>query len=131
MIKVFKIMLLVGGFFGVGNYGMCGCVYSLCFLWIWFNLWIVVMGGVQVVGVLVMVKCDVIECKGGIWFVEEEVVFKQFMIDMFNEQSYLFYVVVWFWDDGIIDLRQSCDVFVLSLRVVLNVLIEEIKFGLF
>lgn len=45
IVNVLKFIFVIGGLFGVGNYGMCGCVYFLCFMWIWFNLCILVMGG--------------------------------------------------------------------------------------
>lgn len=44
-VKVLKFMVIIGGLFGVGNYGMCGCVFGLCFLWMWLNVCIFVMGG--------------------------------------------------------------------------------------
>lgn len=44
-VDVFKFMVVVGGSYGVGNYGMCGWVYLLRFLWMWLNVRVGVMGG--------------------------------------------------------------------------------------
>lgn len=44
-VNVFKLIVIIGGSFGVGNYGMCGCVYDFCFLFMWLNVCILVMGG--------------------------------------------------------------------------------------
>lgn len=45
-ICVVKFFIVVGGFYGVGNYVMCGCGLDLYFIFVWFNNKIVVMGGV-------------------------------------------------------------------------------------
>lgn len=44
-VNVLKFIVFIGGSFGVGNYGMCGRVYDLCFFFMWLNVWIFVMGG--------------------------------------------------------------------------------------
>lgn len=61
---VLYILLLIGVFYGVGYYGMCGCVYDLCFLFVWFSVKFVVMGGVQLLGVLFIVVWVVVEVCG-------------------------------------------------------------------
>lgn len=42
---VLKFSIVMGNFYGVGNYVMCGKVYDLCFIVVWFSVKIVVMGG--------------------------------------------------------------------------------------
>lgn len=42
--EVFFIILMIGFFYGVGNYGMNGCFYDFCFLFVYFNFKIGVMG---------------------------------------------------------------------------------------
>ncbi|KAJ7639119.1 carboxyl transferase, partial [Roridomyces roridus] len=42
-----KLTVIVGGWFGAGNYGMAGRAYSPRFLWMWPNAKISVMGGAQ------------------------------------------------------------------------------------
>jgi 3-methylcrotonyl-CoA carboxylase beta subunit len=126
-----KITLVVGGSFGAGNYGMSGRAYSPRFMWSWPNSRIGVMGGAQAAGVLAAVKRDGIERKGGEWSAEDEAVFKQPTIDMFEEQSHPLYASARLWDDGVIDPRKTRDVLGLSLSASLNVEIEETRFGVF
>lgn len=45
MVCVLKFIIIIGGLYGVGNYGMCGCVYGFWFLFMWLNVKILVMGG--------------------------------------------------------------------------------------
>ena len=47
-----KFTVIIGGWFGAGNYGMCGRAYSPRFLWMWPNARICVMGGEQAASVL-------------------------------------------------------------------------------
>ena len=126
-----KITMLVGGSFGAGNYGMCGRAYSPRFLWTWPNSRISVMGGEQAAGVLATVKRDAIERKGETWSAEEEAIFKQPTIEMFEQQSHPLYASARLWDDGIIDPRKSRDVLALSLSASLNAPIEDTRFGVF
>lgn len=129
--KVPKVTMIIGGSYGAGNYGMCGRAYSPRFMWTWPNSRISVMGGEQAAGVLATVKRDGIERGGGEWSAEEEQVFKQPTIDMFEEQSNPLYASARLWDDGIIDPRKTRDVLALSLRAALNAEIEDTRFGLF
>lgn len=76
---VFKLIVVIGGFYGVGNYLMCGCVYLFWFLWMWLNVWILVMGGEQVVFVLVIVCGEQLFVVGIFWLFDEEEVFKVFI----------------------------------------------------
>ena len=126
-----KITLLIGGSFGAGNYGMCGRAYGPRFLWTWPNSRISVMGGEQAASVLATVKRDGIERQGGSWSEEEEVAFKQPVLDQFEEQSHPLYASARLWDDGIIDPAKSRDVLGLSLSAALNAPIEPTTFGVF
>ena len=126
-----KFTVLVGGSFGAGNYGMCGRAYNPRFLWTWPNSRISVMGGEQAATVLALVRRDAIERKGGHWTDEEEAVFKQPTIDMFERQSHPIYASARLWDDGIIDPRKTRDVLALSLSAALNAPIGETRFGVF
>jgi len=126
-----KITVLIGGSFGAGNYGMCGRAYGPRFLWTWPNSRISVMGGEQAASVLATVKRDGIERRGGSWSDEEEVAFKQPVLDQFEEQSHPLYASARLWDDGIVDPRKSRDVLGLSLSAALNAPIEPTTFGVF
>ena len=126
-----KVTMVIGGSFGAGNYGMAGRAYQPRFMWSWPNSKISVMGGEQAAGVLATVKRDGMERKGESWSDEEERVFKQPTIDMFEEQSSPLYASARLWDDGIIDPRKTRQVLALSLRAALNAPIEETQFGVF
>ena len=126
-----KITMIIGGSYGAGNYGMSGRAYNPRFLWSWPISRTAVMGAEQAANVLATIKRDGIERKGGSWSEAEETKFKQPTIDMFNEQSNALYSSSRMWDDGIIDPRKSREVLALSLRISLNIPVEETKFGNF
>ena len=126
-----KITMIIGGSYGAGNYGMSGRAYNPRFLWSWPISRTAVMGAEQAANVLATIKRDGIERKGGSWSEAEETEFKQPTIDMFNEQSNALYSSSRMWDDGIIDPRKSREVLALSLRISLNIPVEETKFGNF
>ena len=123
--------MIIGGSYGAGNYGMSGRAYNPRFLWSWPISRTAVMGAEQAANVLATIKRDGIERKGVSWSEAEETKFKQPTIDMFNEQSNALYSSSRMWDDGIIDQRKSREVLALSLRISLNIHVEETKFGNF
>jgi 3-methylcrotonyl-CoA carboxylase beta subunit len=129
--KVPKFTIVIGGSFGAGNYGMCGRAFGPRFLWMWPNARICVMGGEQAAGVLATVKRDGIEARGGAWSAEEEVTFKQPILDQFGAQSHPYYASARLWDDGVIDPADTRRVLALGLSASLNAPIEDTKFGIF
>ena len=129
--QVPKFTVIIGGSYGAGNYGMCGRAFSPRFLWMWPNARICVMGGEQAAGVLATVKRDAIEAKGGAWSAEEEVAFKQPVLDQFGHQSHPYYSSARGWDDGVIDPADTRRVLALGLSATLNQPIGEPKFGVF
>ncbi len=129
--KVPKHTVIIGGSYGAGNYGMCGRAYDPRFLWMWPNAKIAVMGGEQAAGVLASVKRVGIERRGESWSEQDEVKFKQPLIDQFEEQSSALYASSRLWDDGIINPRDTRDVLGLSLSASLNAPIEDTRFGVF
>jgi 3-methylcrotonyl-CoA carboxylase beta subunit len=126
-----KFTVIIGGSYGAGNYGMCGRAFSPRFLWMWPNARICVMGGEQAAGVLATVKRDGIEGRGGSWSAEEEVAFKQPVLDQFAHQSSPYYSTARLWDDGVIDPADTRRVLALGLSASLNAPIPEPKFGVF
>jgi 3-methylcrotonyl-CoA carboxylase beta subunit len=46
-VRVPKLTVIIGGSFGIGNYGMCGRASSPRFLWTWLNARISVIGEEQ------------------------------------------------------------------------------------
>ncbi len=129
--QVPKHTMIIGGSFGAGNYGMCGRAYDPRFLWSWPNSRISVMGGEQAAGVLATVRRDGIERKGGSWSDDEELAFKQPIVDQFEHQGHPLYASARLWDDGIIDPAESRAVLGLSLAASLNAPIGDTRFGLF
>jgi 3-methylcrotonyl-CoA carboxylase beta subunit len=101
--KVPKVTLVVAGSYGAGNYGMCGRAYSPNFLYLWPNAKTSVMGGEQAANVLATVQRENIEGEGKEWSVEEEVAFKQPILDKYERESHAFYSTARLWDDGIIN----------------------------
>jgi len=129
--QVPKITMLIGGSFGAGNYGMCGRAYSPRFLWMWPNGRISVMGGEQAASVLVTVRRDAIEAKGGVWSAEEEEAFRTPIRKQYETQGNPYYATARLWDDGLIDPAQTRRVLGLSLSAALNAPIERTTFGVF
>ena len=130
-VNVPKFTVIIGGSFGAGNYGMCGRAYSPRFLWMWPNARISVMGGEQAASVLATVKRDGIEAKGSAWSAEEEVAFKQPILDQFEHQAHPYYASARLWDDGVIDPADTRRVLALAISASLNAPIPDVKFGVF
>ena len=126
-----KFTVIIGGSYGAGNYGMCGRAYSPRFLWMWPNARICVMGGEQASSVLATVRRDAIEARGGSWSLEEEVAFKQPLLDQFAHQSHPYYSSARIWDDGVIDPADTRRILALGLSAAMNAPIPEPKFGVF
>lgn len=129
--QVPKFTVIIGGSYGAGNYGMCGRAFSPRFLWMWPNARICVMGGEQASSVLAVVKRDGIEAKGGTWTAQEEVDFKQPILDQFSHQSHPYYSSARLWDDGVIDPVDTRRMLALGLSASLNAPIPEPRFGIF
>ena len=126
-----KFTVLIGGSFGAGNYGMCGRAYDPCFMFMWPNARISVMGGEQAAGVLAQVTRDKYERDGTQWSVEDEASFKQPIIDNYEHQGHPYYASARLWDDGVIDPADTRMVLGLSISASHNRVIEDTKFGVF
>lgn len=129
--KVPKITCIIGGSYGAGNYGMCGRAFSPRFLYMWPNARISVMGGEQAAGALAQVQRDNYERRNESWSADEELAFKQPILDKYNQESSAYYSTARLWDDGIIDPKDTRKVLGLSLSVALNKEPQETKFGVF
>ena len=129
--KVPKISIIIGGSFGAGNYGMCGRAYDPRFMFMWPNARISVMGGEQAAGVLSQIKRDALEKQGESWSAEDEGIFKQPIIDTYEQQGHPYYASARLWDDGIIAPSDTRQVLGMCLSAALNAPIEETKFGVF
>jgi 3-methylcrotonyl-CoA carboxylase beta subunit len=110
---------------------MCGRAFSPRFLWMWPNARISVMGGEQAASVLVTVKRDGLEAKGGSWSAEEEAQFKAPILEQYEHQGHPYYASARLWDDGVIDPLDTRATLALAISASLNAPIPETKFGVF
>src|SRR6266571_379238 len=115
-----KFTVIIGGSFGAGNYGMSGRAYSPRQLWMWPNARISVMGGEQAASVLVTVRKEGLEARGKYMSEEEEVAFKQPILDKYENEGNPYYSTARLWDDGIIDPRDTRTVLALGIAASLN-----------
>ena len=126
-----KFTVLIGGSFGAGNYGMCGRAYDPRFMFMWPNARISVMGGEQAAGVLAQVTRDKYARDGQDWSADDEMKFKQPIIDDYEHQGHPYYASARLWDDGVIDPADTRMVLGLAISASHNRIIEDTKFGLF
>ncbi|MCH9690803.1 MAG: methylcrotonoyl-CoA carboxylase [Gammaproteobacteria bacterium] len=129
--KVPKITLLIGGSFGAGNYGMCGRAYDPNFLFMWPNARISVMGGEQAAGVLAQVKRDQKSARGETWSAEEDLAFKQPIVDNYERQGHPYFASARLWDDGVIDPADTRRVLGMCLAAASHKAPQQTQFGVF
>jgi 3-methylcrotonyl-CoA carboxylase beta subunit len=110
-----KIVVILGGSYGAGNYAMCGRAYGPRQLWMWPNARISVMGGDQAATVLTMVgDADPDEIRA-----------------TYEREGSPYYSTARLWDDGIIDPRDTRRVLALGLAAAANAPVPETTFGVF
>jgi len=126
-----KITVIVGGSFGAGNYAMCGRAYSPCFLWMWPNARISVMGGEQAASVLARVRRDALSARDKTRSADAEEAFAAPIREQYEKQGHPLYSSARLWDDGIIDPIDTRRVIGMGLSVSLKTPIEDTRFGLF
>src|SRR2546429_3317990 len=100
-----RFTVIIGGSFGAGYFGMVGCPCSPRQLWMWPNARISVMGGEQAARVFVTVRKEGLETRGKYMSEEEEVAFKQPILDKYENEGNPYYSTALLWADGIIDHR--------------------------
>jgi acetyl-CoA carboxylase carboxyltransferase component len=127
-----KLTVVIGGSFGAGNYGMCGRAYGPRFLWMWPNSRISVMGGEQAANVLLTIKRDQLIRQGKADMTEDEQIeFKQPILDKYDHEGEPYYSTARLWDDGILDPTQTRRVLGLALSACLNRPTEPTRYGVF
>ncbi len=126
-----RFTVIIGGSFGAGNYAMCGRAYSPRQLWMWPNARISVMGGEQAASVLATVRKEGLAARGITMTEEEEVAFKQPILDKYEEEGNPYYSTARLWDDGIIDPRDTRNVLALGIAASLNAPMPDTPFGVF
>lgn len=130
--RVPKLTVIIGGSFEAGNYGMCGRAYNPCFLWMWPNARISVMGGEQAANVLLTVKQEQLTRDGKPPLPPEQAdEFKRPILEKYEREGSPYYSTARLWDDGILDPLDTRQVLGLALSVVLNAPQEEGGFGVF
>ena len=129
--RVPKFTVIIGGSFGAGNYGMCGRAFNPRFLWMWPNARISVMGGAQAAGVLSTVKRAGLERDGKKWSAQEEVDFKQPILEQYETEGHPYYASARLWDDGVIAPSDTRRVLGLAISASLNAPLEDTKYGVF
>lgn len=77
------------------------------------------------------VRRDGIERKGQEWSTEDEAVFKQPILDKYEEESHCFYSSARLWDDGVIEPQDTRDILGLAFAVATEQPIPDTKFGVF
>ena len=104
-----KIVVIVGGSYGAGNYAMCGRAFDPDFLFAWPSARVAVMGGEQAAGVL-----REIAAARGAKKRETESVARE-TLRQFERESDPYYGSARLWDDGVIDPAQTREVLKLAL----------------
>lgn len=127
--QVPKFTVIIGGSFGAGNYAMCGRAYSPRFLWVWPNARISVMGGEQAGHVLTQVRLDSMANKS--WPHEEQMKFKNSIVEQYETQGRPYYSSARLWDDGIIDPVDTRMVLALGISAAYNAPEQDTRFGIF
>jgi len=126
-----RFTVIIGGSFGAGNYGMCGRAYSPRQLWMWPNARISVMGGEQAASVLATVRKEGQSAHSKTMSEEEEIAFKQPILDKYEEEGNPYYSTARLWDDGIIDPRDTRNVLALGIAASFNAPMLDTPFGVF
>jgi len=129
--KVPKVTLVVAGSYGAGNYGMCGRAYDPRFLFTWPNSRTAVMGGEQAANVLATVMRDNLEAAGKTWSVEEELKFKQPILDKYEKESHAYYASARLWDDGVINPAHTRQILGMAFALASKNDPQPTKFGVF
>ncbi|MBL4581943.1 MAG: methylcrotonoyl-CoA carboxylase, partial [Gammaproteobacteria bacterium] len=108
-----------------------GRAYDPRFIFMWPNARISVMGAEQAAAVMATIRRDQIEKKGGTWTKEQEVEYKQPILDSYQKQGHAYYASARLWDDGVIDPSQTRSTIARCLEISSNAPIAESRFGTF
>ena len=123
--------VIIGGSYGAGNYAMAGRAYNPCFLFMWPNARISVMGAKQAAQVLCTLKRDQAAARGITVSEEELKKIEENIVEKYEIEGSPYYSTSRLWDDGIIDPAQTRDVLGMALETSLNAPFEKAKYGIF
>lgn len=122
--KVPSVTLMIGSSFGAGNYGMNGRSYDPNFLFAYPNSKIGVMGSQQLAGVMRIIQKASAKAKGIPYDEEQAKMIEGMLIAEAESKSSAWHSTSELWDDGIIDPRETRNLFGFLLTVLYN---NEIK----
>ena len=126
------LTVLIGASYGAGNYGMCGRAFEPRFLFAWPNSKMAVMGPQQLAGVMSIVARQAAEAAGREFDEAADERRRQKIEEQIEAESHAFFNSGKFYDDGIIDPRDTRTVLGLALSAVhSNVIQGRRGFGVF
>ena len=126
-----KFIVVVGGSYGAGNYGMCGRGYDPRLLWMWPNSRISVMGGEQAADVLATVRKRSLEKKGEKMSATDMKSYRKEILAIYEREGSPLYSTARIWDDGVINPAETRTMLGLAISMSLNAPIPDQKFGVF
>ena len=113
-----KITLRIGASFGAGEYGMAGRSFDPRFMFSWPNNKLSVMGGEQAGKTMSQVAVESAKRRGEEPNMEMIKAIEQKIIDTYSEEGEAIFATARFWDDGIIDPRDTRKVLAECLNIV-------------
>lgn len=114
------ITVIVASSYGAGNYAMNGLAYQPNFLFMYPNAKIGIMGSEQLAGVMEIVQRAAVKSSGGEYDEQQAKMMRDYMIKEVDKKSTAWYSSHEFWDDGIIDPRETRNYLGFSLAIVHN-----------
>ena len=115
-----KIVLIMGGSYGAGNYAMCGRAYEPFLSLAWPSARYAVMGASQATGVLAMIEERSRQRKGEKIDPEAHTQILAAIADSYNEQQDIRHVAARGWIDRIIEPHRTRDELIAALESACN-----------
>ena len=115
-----KIVLIMGGSYGAGNYAMCGRAYEPFLSLAWPSAQCAVMGASQATGVLAMIEERSRQRKGEKIDPETHTQILAAIADSYNEQQDIRHVAARGWIDRIIEPHRTRDELIAALESACN-----------
>ncbi|MDT4987219.1 MAG: acyl-CoA carboxylase subunit beta, partial [Micromonosporaceae bacterium] len=125
------LTVTIGASYGAGNYGMCGRAFDPRFLFTWPNARSAVMGPTQLSGVLSIVARQAAQAKGQAYDDEQDTQMRAMVENKIEQESAALFLSGRFYDDGVIDPRDTRTVLGLCLSVAVDDDSADARFGVF
>ncbi|MCP4499303.1 MAG: acyl-CoA carboxylase subunit beta [Deltaproteobacteria bacterium] len=116
--RVPKLVVVIGGSYGAGNYGMCGRGFDPSFIFSWPTARTAVMGGAQAAKVMALVMAGKMKRMGQSADDETLAAWTAPIEKQLNEEAHVLFGTARLWDDGVIDPRDTRRVLRLCLDVI-------------